>query len=139
MESNSDMQMENLSDIKRKLQIVVPAKEVTAEFNRIYKDLGKRVKVKGFRPGKVPHSVLEMYYKKEIQDEVSDALVRRSLEERPEGEVPGGHGLELARASAAGGGGGGLPLPGGSGDPPRIYRRGLPGPDPGGPGGRGHR
>ena len=81
MESNSDIQMENLSDIKRKLQIVVPAKEVTAEFNRIYKDLGKRVKVKGFRPGKVPHSVLEMYYKKEIQDEVSDALVRRSLED----------------------------------------------------------
>ena len=79
METNTDIQMENLSDIKRKLQIVVPSTEVTEEFNRVYKDLGKRVKVKGFRPGKVPRSVLEMYYKKQVQDEVSDALVRRSL------------------------------------------------------------
>jgi trigger factor len=79
MEPNTDIQMENLSDIKRKLQIVVPSSEVTAEFNRIYKDLGKKVKVKGFRPGKVPRSVLEMYYKKQVQDEVSEALVRRSL------------------------------------------------------------
>jgi trigger factor len=81
METNTDIQMENLSDIKRKLQIVVPSTEVTEEFNRVYKDLGKRVKVKGFRPGKVPRSVLEMYYKKQVQDEVSDALVRRSLGE----------------------------------------------------------
>jgi trigger factor len=81
METNTDIQMENLSDIKRKLQIVVPSAEVTEEFNRVFKDLGKRVKVKGFRPGKVPRSVLEMYYKKQVQDEVSDALVRRSLAE----------------------------------------------------------
>jgi trigger factor len=79
MEPNTNIQMESLSDIKRKLQIVVPSAEVTAEFNRVYKDLGKRVKVKGFRPGKVPRSVLEMYYKKQVQEEVSDALVRRSL------------------------------------------------------------
>lgn len=81
MEPNTNIQMENLSDIKRKLHIVVPSSEVTAEFNRVYKDLGKKVKVKGFRPGKVPRSVLEMYYKKQAEDEVSDALVRRSLAE----------------------------------------------------------
>jgi trigger factor len=81
MAENTDIQMENLSDIKRKLQIVVPSTEVSAEFNKVYKDLGKRVKVKGFRPGKVPRSVLEMYYKKQVQEEVSDALVRRSLED----------------------------------------------------------
>ena len=81
METNTDIQMENLSDIKRKLQIVVPSAEVTEEFNRVYKDLGKKAKVKGFRPGKVPRSVLEIYYKKQVQEEVSDALVRRSLAE----------------------------------------------------------
>ncbi len=81
MAPNTDIQMENLSDIKRKLHIVVPSTEVTAEFDRAYRDLGKKAKVKGFRPGKVPRSVLEMYYKKQVQDEVSDALVRRSLSE----------------------------------------------------------
>jgi trigger factor len=82
MEQNNNVnnvQVENLSDIRRKLQIVVPSGEVTAELNRAYKDLGKRAKVKGFRPGKVPRSVLEMYYKKQVQEEVSDIIVRRSL------------------------------------------------------------
>jgi|UniRef100_A0A7C3Z0W1 trigger factor len=79
MEPNIDIQVETLSDIKRKLRIVVPSSEVAAEFDRAYKNLGKRVKVKGFRPGKAPRSVLEMYYKKQVQEEVSDALVRRSL------------------------------------------------------------
>jgi len=81
MELNNNVQVENLSDIKRKLQIVVPSGEVSAEMNRAYKDLGKKAKVKGFRPGKVPRSVLEMYYKKQVQEEVSDLLVRRSLGE----------------------------------------------------------
>lgn len=80
-ELHNNVQVENLSDIKRKLQIVVPSSEVAAELNRAYKDLGKKAKVKGFRPGKVPRSVLEMYYKKQVQEEVSDIIVRRSLGE----------------------------------------------------------
>ena len=81
MELNNNVHVENLSDIKRKLQIVVPSGEVSAEISRAYKDLGKKAKIKGFRPGKVPRSVLEMYYKKQVQEEVSDLLVRRSLGE----------------------------------------------------------
>lgn len=80
-EAVTNVQMENLSDIKRKLEIVVPSAEVTAALDRAYRDLGKRAKVKGFRPGKVPRSVLEMYYKKQVLEEVSDELVRRSLGE----------------------------------------------------------
>ncbi len=80
-EAVTNVQMENLSDIKRKLEIVVPSAEVSAALDRAYRDLGKRAKVKGFRPGKVPRSVLEMYYKKQVLEEVSDELVRRSLGE----------------------------------------------------------
>jgi trigger factor len=80
-ESVLQVEIENLSDIKRKLRIVVPSNEVTQEVDRAYRDLGKRAKVKGFRPGKVPRSVLEMYYHKQIEQEVSDSLVRRSLAE----------------------------------------------------------
>jgi trigger factor len=79
--TNPTVQMESLSDIKRRLQIAVAAEEVTAEVDRAYKNLGKRAKVKGFRPGKVPRAVLEMYYKKQVQEEVSELLVRRSLDE----------------------------------------------------------
>jgi trigger factor len=72
-------EIEDLSPITRKLKIVVPAAEVTLEVDRAYRELGRRAKVKGFRPGKVPRSVLEMYYRKQIEQDVSDALVRRSL------------------------------------------------------------
>ena len=80
-ESAMKVEIENLSEVKRKLKIEVPSTEVTQEVDRAYRELGKRAKVKGFRPGKVPRSVLEMYYHKEIEQEVSDTLVRRSLGE----------------------------------------------------------
>ena len=80
-ESAMKVEIENLSEVKRKLRIEVPSTEVTQEMDRAYRQLGKRAKVKGFRPGKVPRSVLEMYYRKEIEQEVSDILVRRSLGE----------------------------------------------------------
>jgi len=80
-ESALKVEIENLSEVKRKLMIEVPSTEVTQEVDRAYRQLGKRAKVKGFRPGKVPRSVLEMYYHKQIEQEVSDALVRRSLAE----------------------------------------------------------
>ncbi len=75
------VEIENLSEVNRKLSIEVPASEVTQEVDRAYRELGKRAKVKGFRPGKVPRSILEMYYHKQIEQDVSDTLVRRSLGE----------------------------------------------------------
>ncbi len=80
-ESAVKVELENLSEVKRRLLVEVPLSEVTAEVERAYRELGKRAKVKGFRPGKVPRGVLEMYYHKEIDHEVSDTLVRRSLAE----------------------------------------------------------
>ncbi len=75
------VEVENLSPIKRKLRIEVPSAEVAQEVDKAYRELGKQAKVKGFRPGKVPRTVLELYYRKQVEQEVSDTLVRRSLGE----------------------------------------------------------
>ena len=80
-ESALKVEMENLSGVKRKLTIEVPSAEVTQAVDRAYRELGKKAKVKGFRPGKVPRSILEMYYHKDIDHDVSEALVRQSLAE----------------------------------------------------------
>ena len=80
-ESAVKVEIENLSEVKRKLTIEVPSTEVTQEVDRAYRDLGKKAKVKGFRPGKVPRSILEMYYHKDIDHDVSEILVRQSLAE----------------------------------------------------------
>ena len=93
-ESALKVEIENLSEVKRKLKIEVPSTEVTQEVDRAYRELGKRAKVKGFRPGKVPRSVLEMYYRKEIDHDVSETLVRRSL-----GEALKDKGLEAINLS----------------------------------------
>jgi len=93
-ESALKVEMENLSDIKRKLTIEVPSAEVTQAVDRAYRDLGKKAKVKGFRPGKVPRSVLEMYYHKDIDHDVSETLVRQSL-----GEALKDKGLEAINLS----------------------------------------
>ena len=75
------VEVETLSEVKRKLLIEVPSSEVSEEVDRAYRELGKRAKIKGFRPGKAPRSVLKLYYQKQIDQDVSDALVRRSLNE----------------------------------------------------------
>lgn len=75
------VEIESLSEVQRKLRIEVPSAEVAQEVDRAYRELGKKAKVKGFRPGKVPRSILELYYKKQVEQEVSDNLVRRSLGE----------------------------------------------------------
>lgn len=80
-ESAVKVEIENLSQVTRKVKIEVPSAQVTQEMDRAYRELGKRAKVKGFRPGKVPRSVLEMYYHKDIDHDVSETLVRRSLGE----------------------------------------------------------
>jgi len=69
------------SPIQRSLQIEVDAKRVRKAFDRAYKDLGKQVRVKGFRPGKAPRSVLEKLHGASIGEELEQQLVRETLYE----------------------------------------------------------
>ncbi|MFZ5451834.1 MAG: trigger factor [Thermodesulfobacteriota bacterium] len=80
-ESAVKVDVEDLGAVRRKLIIEVPAAEVAQEVDRAYRKLGKQAKVKGFRPGKVPRAVLELYYHKQVEQEVSEGLMRRSLGE----------------------------------------------------------
>lgn len=80
-ESAVKVEWEDLGAVKRKLRIEVPSAEVAKEVDRAYQKLGKQAKVKGFRPGKVPRSVLELYYRKQVEQEVAEDLMRRSLGE----------------------------------------------------------
>jgi len=67
--------VEDLGPTKRRLQIEVPGEVVTREIDSAYRKLGKRVKVKGFRPGKVPRTILQRYYGDYIENEVISALI----------------------------------------------------------------
>lgn len=67
------------SSIQRTLRVEVDAKRVRKAFDRAYKDLGRQVRVRGFRPGKAPRSVLEKIYGGSIGEELEQQLVRETL------------------------------------------------------------
>jgi trigger factor len=69
------------SSVIRTLEVEVDAKRVRQAFDRAYRDLGRRVRVRGFRPGKAPRSVLEKLYGASVAEEMKQTLVAETLSE----------------------------------------------------------
>ncbi len=67
--------VEDLSPTKKRLHIEVPGEVVTREIDSAYRKVSKRAKVKGFRPGKVPRSILQRYYGDYVMNEVIKTLI----------------------------------------------------------------
>jgi len=68
----------DLSPTQKKLQVVVPAEQVQPELDKRYLELAKKVRLKGFRPGKIPRGIIKNYYGKSIESEVSSQFVHSS-------------------------------------------------------------
>jgi trigger factor len=73
--------VDELSPVQRKVRVELPRDKVAGEFAKAYRTLGQRVRVKGFRAGKAPRSVLQGLYGDEIKGQVRSHLVEHSLEE----------------------------------------------------------
>ena len=71
--------VEDLSSVKKVLHIEIPEDQVTSELDAYYKNLKKTAKVKGFRPGKIPRSVLKRMFKKDVHADVSSRLIQNSF------------------------------------------------------------
>jgi trigger factor len=65
-----------VGSFQRKLQFVVPAETVRSELDQAYRLLGQRARLKGFRPGKAPKSVLEAQFGDRVQSDVANQLVQ---------------------------------------------------------------
>ncbi len=68
----------DLSESQKKLQVEIPSQNVQKEIEKRYRDLAKKVRIKGFRPGKIPRSILQSYYGKAIEGEVSQELIQET-------------------------------------------------------------
>ena len=78
---------ETLSEgLKREFTIVVPSSDVEAEVEGRLIELSKTVKMKGFRPGKVPLSIIRRQYRPAVLGEVLERTIQTSsqkaIEER---------------------------------------------------------
>lgn len=73
--------VEDQSAVKKRLTVEVPQDRVRREVDAAFRDLNKTAKVKGFRPGKVPRSVLERKFGKELRADVASQLMQESFVE----------------------------------------------------------
>ena len=62
---------------RKQLTVEVPAPAVEAETERVVRELGQRVRLPGFRRGKVPAELVRRRFAKDIEREVIDRLVPR--------------------------------------------------------------
>lgn len=76
-----EVTVEDISTVKKMLNIEVPEDKVVSELDRAYRELKKTAKVKGFRPGKAPRNVLERLYRKDVNSDVMSKLVQASIME----------------------------------------------------------
>lgn len=70
--------VEDRSSVKKVMHIEIPEEDVTHALDDAYRTLKKTAKVKGFRPGKTPRSVLERLYKKDVHADVIGKLIQEA-------------------------------------------------------------
>ncbi len=70
---------EDLSPVKKSVEVEIPADLISNEAKRVTTEFMRHAKLPGFRPGKVPPSVVRTRFAKEIQDEVMSRLLSRSF------------------------------------------------------------
>ncbi len=73
--------VETTEGLGRRMKVQVPAEHVDNEVEKRLRDLGARMKVDGFRPGKVPLKVVRQRHGGEVRGEVLNEMVQRSYAE----------------------------------------------------------
>lgn len=69
------IEVEDLSAVKKTLNITIPEDEVAKEIGKAYQRLRSSVKIPGFRPGTVPVSVLKARFKDHITEDVATKII----------------------------------------------------------------
>lgn len=85
--------VESGQGLERKLKVEVPAETVNTEVENRLKSMLGRVRIDGFRPGKVPMKVVRQHYGTQVFHEVAGEMIERSFRDalmqenlRPAGE-----------------------------------------------------
>ncbi|WDE00876.1 trigger factor [Thalassomonas actiniarum] len=73
--------VETTQGLERRLTISVPAETVDVEVKNRLRHLGKTQRINGFRPGKVPVSVIQKRYGQSVRQEVAGELMQRNFVE----------------------------------------------------------
>jgi len=73
--------VENTSGLERRLTVTVPGQEIQGKVEAKLRELCKEVRIKGFRPGRVPMSVVKQRYGQQVRQDVLNETVQMSLQQ----------------------------------------------------------
>jgi len=73
--------VETTQGLERRLTISVPAETVDVEVKNRLRHIAKNQRINGFRPGKVPPSVIQKRYGQSVRQEVAGELMQRNFVE----------------------------------------------------------
>jgi len=73
--------VETLGTLQRKVTVSVPAERLEAQIRDRLRELSRSVRLKGFRPGKVPPKVIEQRFGAQVRNEAVGELIRDSFGE----------------------------------------------------------
>lgn len=74
-----EVKINDVSSVEKKLSISVPEETVQAELSKAFRSLKTRARIPGFRPGKVPMSILEKRFGPSVEAEVLQDLVKNTV------------------------------------------------------------
>ena len=75
------LEVEDISPVKKKLKVEVPAEVAGKEFNQIANDYKKHARLPGFRPGKAPLQLVKRRFRKDICKDVLQRLIPESYDQ----------------------------------------------------------
>ena len=75
-----EVSVENLGKLKRKIVVTVAQEEVKAAYDKTFLSLKDKVKIDGFRKGKVPQKILEKRFNRMMREEAIETLVPEYFE-----------------------------------------------------------
>lgn len=81
MAMNMQVSVENVSNIERRLTIVVPANQVEEAYTTQINEYAKNAKIKGFRPGKAPASHIQQQFGASARQEALNTVIQKALYE----------------------------------------------------------
>jgi trigger factor len=73
--------VETVSALERRLNASIPQQVINSQVSARLKNIGRNVKIAGFRPGKVPAKIVEQYYGAQTRQEILGDALQRSFAE----------------------------------------------------------
>lgn len=74
-----NVQIENLSTVRRRIRFTIPAEAVNAAFVSTTAKISAKARIPGFRPGKAPSAMIERQFGVEVRRDVLDRLLQGNV------------------------------------------------------------